>query len=167
MGSECSINKRCYDISMSKRTRKSFHYSVPVPDANRTTCGEIIPALESFLDGNGGDQSSPSKSRVEDGDQDNDNRKSFKQLIDGDEKAKLIIKSGDQGSRARSSLGQHFTDEENHLQLVKKQQKAVSLQGVKLKKLVSRCAKVFRHLVKAESDPALREPRQAVLRLTM
>lgn len=182
-GSECSINKRCYDITMSRRTRKSsFNYNVQEGISIPTPAPAL--ALKSFLDenGDGGDQRSPSPlpspspSEVENEDHPENgyDRKILKQLIDGDERAKAVIKSGNEGSTGRSSLGQHFTEEEKgkHLQLVKKQQKAEdSLQGgMKLKKLVSRCAKVFGHLVRARSDRTLREPRKleaAVPQLTM
>ena len=180
-GSECSINKRCYDITMSRRTRKSsFNYNVQEGISIPTPAPAL--ALKSFLDenGDGGDQSSPSPtplpSKVENEDHPENayDRKILKQLINGDERAKAVIKSGNEGSTGRSSLGQHFTEEEKgkHLQLVKKQQKAEeSLQGgMKLKKLVSRCAKVFGHLVIVRSDRTLREPRKleaAVPQLTM
>ncbi|KAM1018029.1 hypothetical protein ACFX2C_039697 [Malus domestica] len=156
-GRECSINKRCFDITMSRRTRKSpFNHnveggiSIPAPASAPAPAPAPALALKSFRDGNGDgeDQSSPLPSPSKENDK--------------------------EGSTGRSSLGQHFTEEGNrkHLQLVKKQQKAEeSLQGgVKLKKLVSRCAKVLGHLVKVRSDPTLREPRKlkaAVPRITM
>ncbi|KAM1781215.1 hypothetical protein EV1_039194 [Malus domestica] len=179
-GRECSINKRCFDITMSRRTRKSpFNHnveggiSIPAPASAPAPAPAPALALKSFRDGNGDgeDQSSPLPSPSKENGSD---RKILKQLINGNEKAKLVIKSGKEGSTGRSSLGQHFTEEGNrkHLQLVKKQQKAEeSLQGgVKLKKLVSRCAKVLGHLVKVRSDPTLREPRKlkaSVPRITM
>ncbi|CAN6567394.1 unnamed protein product [Malus baccata var. baccata] len=174
-GSECSINKRCFDITMSRRTRNSsFNHNVEGGISIPAPAPAPAPALalKSFRDGNGDgeDQSSPLPSPSKENGSD---RKILKQLINGDEKAKLVIKSGKEGSTG-SSLGQHFTEEGNrkHLQLVKKQQKAEeSLQGgVKLKKLVSRCAKVLGHLVKVRSDPTLREPgklKAAGSRITM
>jgi hypothetical protein len=79
------------------------------------------PRKEKEVVDEGDDQSSHSE--------DND-RKSLKQLIN-----------------SRSSLGQHFTAEEKQLQIVtKKQQEGV--QGLKLKKLVSRYAKVLSHMIK-------------------
>ncbi|KAM1589723.1 hypothetical protein ACFX10_028586 [Malus domestica] len=180
-GSECSINKRCYDITMSRRTRKSsFNYNVQEGISIPTPAPAL--ALKKFLDenGDGGDQSSPSPSpspsKVENEDHPENgyDRKILKQLINGDERARAVIKLGNEGSTGRSSLGQHFTEEEKgkNLQLVKKQQRAEeSLQGgMKLKKLVSRCAKVFGHLVIVRSDRTLREPRKleaAVPKLTM
>ncbi|KAM1026724.1 hypothetical protein ACFX2A_040572 [Malus domestica] len=155
-GGECSINKRCFDITMSRRTRNSsFNHnveggiSIPAPAPAPAPAPDPALALKSFRDGNGDgeDQSSPLPSPSKE--------------------------NGKEGSTG-SSLGQHFTEEGNskHLQLVKKQQKAEeSLQGgVKLKKLVSRCAKVLGHLVKVRSDPTLREPgklKAAVPRITM
>jgi len=53
--------------------------------------------------------------------------------------------------KSRSSLGQHFTEEEKQLQLVTKQQQE-GVRGLKLKRMVSRYAKVLSHLIKVKGD---------------
>ncbi|GMI92005.1 hypothetical protein like AT2G31930 [Hibiscus trionum] len=89
-------------------------------------------------------------------DSDNEDRKSLKQLINGDETG---------GATATSlPLGRHFSDEEQHLQLVKKNQPFNN--GVKLKGMMSRYAKVLSHLVKVKREPGLGSKKKHLLRLT-
>lgn len=73
-------------------------------------------------------------------------QKSLKQLMNGDETSKK--KNGDE-SKSRNSLGEHFTEEEKQLQLVKLQQQ----KGVKLKGMVNRYVKVLSHLIKVKRNP--------------
>lgn len=154
MGSECNLHKRHYDITMSKRTRNKPLYVAR--DANYQK--DIIIVQKA------GDDLNPSTGFVAAGDQ--NGHKSLKQLINGDNGIKAMAKScttHDEGSRGRSSLGQHFTEEEKNLQLVRTQQKE-GLQGKKLKKIVSRYANVLSHLIKVKRDTSQKKP---ILRLTM
>ncbi|KAH7544792.1 uncharacterized protein LOC107434481 [Ziziphus jujuba] len=161
MGSECNIPQKLhYDISMSKRTRKPLN----TRDANR----KYSPP-EGDL--NGGEEGGGRRESSLDGEE--NGHKSLKQLINGDGKAVVVIKSGggddrhEEISKGRSSLGQHFTEEEKNLQLITTQQKE-GLQGRKLKKMVSRYAKVLSHLIKLKRDSSLKESqKKPVLRLTM
>jgi hypothetical protein len=85
----------------------------------------------------------------------NDDHKSLKQLIGGEEKESTKKCSNDESeNKGRNSLGEHFNEEEKQLQLVTMQQKD-NLQGLKFKKLVRRYAKVLGHLMKAKRDPRL------------
>ncbi|XP_044489491.1 uncharacterized protein LOC123213925 [Mangifera indica] len=84
-------------------------------------------------------------SSVDQVEEDNDH-KSLKQLINRDETSK---KKNAEESKGRNSLGEHFTEEEKQLQLVKLQQQ----KGVKLKGMVNRYVKVLSHLIKVNRDP--------------
>lgn len=155
MGSECNLHKRRYDITMSKRTRnKPLNVN---RDANYQKDVVIVHK--------GGDLLNPSTGVVIVGEE--NGHKSLEQLINGDHGTKATANSTGstdvEGNRGRSSLGQHFTEEETNLQLVKTQQKE-GLQGRKLKKMVSRYAKVLSHLIKVKHDPPQKKP---ILRLTM
>ncbi|XP_019455309.1 PREDICTED: uncharacterized protein LOC109356443 [Lupinus angustifolius] len=133
--------KRNYDITMSRRTRKqslqvqaSNEKPPPIPMETR-----VLPELKE--------------------DQNENVHKSLKKLTIGDEKDAIIHCSSDEGEGKRgsnNSLGEHFIEEEKHLQLVRMQQKD-NLQGMKLKKLVRRYAKVLGQLMKAKRDPHLGE----------
>ncbi|PPD74923.1 hypothetical protein GOBAR_DD28145 [Gossypium barbadense] len=143
MGSHC---KRHYDITMSKRTRKPLN----LQEANRQSQNhsserDIIPlkSIAHILD-----QSSPRKGKHEGGD-----RKSLKQLIKGDE-----------NSNSKEMMGHHFTEEEKQLQLVTKHQHD---NGLKLKEIMSRYAKVLRHLVKVKREPPAGSRKNPLLRLKM
>ncbi|GKV20810.1 hypothetical protein SLEP1_g30874 [Rubroshorea leprosula] len=140
MGSEY---KRNYDITMSKRTRKPLN----LEDAPHA----------SIVNANG---SPPSPPKVV---QDEDNeRRSLKQLINGDWKA--TEETSGEESRGRSSLGHHFTQEEKQLQVqvVKKQH-----QDGKFKGMMSRYAKVLRHMIKVKREPRIGSQKKHLLRLTM
>ena len=104
--------------------------------------------------GNSLKDSSP-KSAGDEGEE--NDRKSLKQLIEGDGKPKVV--SGDEVGKGRSSLEEHFTEGEKQLQIVKVQQKE-GLHGLKLKKMVSRYAKVLSHLMKKNRDSSLRESKK-------
>ncbi|XP_038993280.1 uncharacterized protein LOC120116990 [Hibiscus syriacus] len=82
-----------------------------------------------------------------------EDHKSLKQLINGDET----------GGNT-TSLGRHFSEEEQHLQLVKKNQQYNN--GEKLKGMMSRYAKVLSHLVKVKREPGLGSKKKHLLRLT-
>ncbi|XP_022723514.1 uncharacterized protein LOC111280418 [Durio zibethinus] len=145
MGSECNpSNKLHYDITMSKRTRKPLNLQEKAIHQNSHTTASIF------------DQSSPSKGDHHEEELESD-RKSLKQLINGDEKA--ISRSGS-SCRSSTSLGHHFTEEEKQLQLVKKNQQD---NGLKLKGMMSRYAKVLSHLVKLKRESR----KKHLLRLTM
>ncbi|KAG4197041.1 hypothetical protein ERO13_A06G202200v2 [Gossypium hirsutum] len=155
MGSHC---KRHYDITMSKRTRKPLN----LQEANRQSQNhssewDIIPlkSIAHILD-----QSSPGKGEHEGGD-----RKSLKQLIKGDENANSKEMMGRSAKSSTSlTLGHHFTEEEKQLQLVTKHQHD---NGLKLKEIMSRYAKVLRHLVKVKREPPAGSRKNPLLRLKM
>ncbi|KAF5736385.1 hypothetical protein HS088_TW14G00527 [Tripterygium wilfordii] len=70
--------------------------------------------------------------------------------------------------KSRSSLGEHFTQEETQqqqqLQLVKKNQE--DKKGLKLRGMVTHCTKVLSHLIKLKRDPArLGSRKKPILRL--
>ncbi|KAI3826896.1 hypothetical protein L1987_00956 [Smallanthus sonchifolius] len=61
----------------------------------------------------------------------------------------------------KNSLGGHFTEEDKERQLVVKHEKG--LDGVSLKKMVSRCAKMWGHMIKIKGGSR----KKRVLQLTM
>lgn len=88
--------------------------------------------------------------KVSDGQKENDTKKSLKlkELIEG------------------RSLNQHFTEEEeNQLQLSIIQQEG-GFQRVKLKRMVSRYAKVLSHLIKLKKNPEKPFRKKPLLQLT-
>ncbi|KAL0006591.1 hypothetical protein SO802_008093 [Lithocarpus litseifolius] len=127
MESDYNSGKRHYDITMSKRTRRPTNSS-QIYSAPVSPCDIPFPG-KAVVNELGEDESS---SHSEESD-----RKSLKQLI-----------------KSRGSLSQHFTAEENQLQIVTKQQKeeGVHDDGVKLKKMVSRYAKFLSRLIKVKRD---------------
>ncbi|XP_061363945.1 uncharacterized protein LOC133307452 [Gastrolobium bilobum] len=141
--------KRHFDITMSRRTRKQSipmqanEKPISVCDTTKNVSQETnLPEMK----------------------EDGNDHKSLKQLIIGDEND--AMKCSDEGSKGRKELGEHFTEEEKHLQLVRMQQKE-NLQGLKFKKLVRRYAKVLGHLMKAKRDPHLGEAgKKPVLKLS-
>ncbi|WJX72128.1 hypothetical protein P8452_56038 [Trifolium repens] len=133
---QSSAAKRGYDITMSRRTRKQNEKPT---SKDVSTTKDAVP-LETTLQ------------EVKEG---NDDHKSLKQLIGGEEKESTKKCSNDESeNKGRNSLGEHFNEEEKQLQLVTMQQKD-NLQGLKFKKLVRRYAKVLGHLMKAKRDPHL------------
>ncbi|KAJ9158672.1 hypothetical protein P3X46_024236 [Hevea brasiliensis] len=155
MGSECNpTSKHRYDITMSKRTRKPFN--LPEAKVNDHT------------------RSSQEKDQAGDSSQ----RRSLKQLmINGNINIEGTNNKGNPSdeskSKLRSSLGQHFSDEEKQqLQLVTKQKQEI-MQGAKLKGMMGRYVKVLSHLIKAkrESSSSTRNNigsrKKPVLRLAM
>jgi hypothetical protein len=133
---QSSAAKRGYDITMSRRTRKQNEKPT---SKDVSTTKDVVP-LETTLQ------------EVKEG---NDDHKSLKQLIGGEEKESTKKCSNDESeNKGRNSLGEHFNEEEKQLQLVTMQQKD-NLQGLKFKKLVRRYAKVLGHLMKAKRDPHL------------
>ncbi|KAE9584939.1 hypothetical protein Lal_00024266 [Lupinus albus] len=143
---QSSSMKRNYDITMSRRTRKqSFQVQVgneePPPKDDTSVENSVLSEVK------------------EDENENENDHKSLKQLIIGDEKDAIIMKcnsdeGGDKGGR--NSLSEHFNEEEKNLQLVRVQKKD-NIQGMKFKKLVRRYAKVLGHLMKAKRDPHLGE----------
>ncbi|GMN64134.1 hypothetical protein TIFTF001_033224 [Ficus carica] len=125
-------DKQHYDITMSRRTRRPQK----VRDENENP--------------------SPPRGVAHEGEE--NDRKSLKELIDGDGKAKAVS-GGDEDVKGRSSLGQRLTEGEKQLQLVGVQQRD-GLNGLKLKKLVSRYAKVLGYLMKKNRDPSLRDSKK-------
>ncbi|XVF23094.1 hypothetical protein REPUB_Repub13aG0008400 [Reevesia pubescens] len=158
MGSECNPSKRHYDITMSKRTRKPLN----LQEANYHQNNHTIASSKWDIMF---DQRSPRKGDHEEEESD---RKSLKQLINGvDENTKEMSSSEEMnrsGCRNSTSLSHHFTEEEKQLQLVKKQQQDNGV--IKLKGMMSRYAKVLSHLVKVKREPRIGS-RKKLLRLTM
>ncbi|MBA0818491.1 hypothetical protein Gohar_027806 [Gossypium harknessii] len=144
MGSECNQSKPRYDITMSKRTRKANAIAnEDLNHSNATFAGSSISEPRKRDD-----------EQEEEKESENEDRKSLKQLINGDETA------------STSSLGRRFSEEEEQrLQLVKKQQHYGN-GGVKLKGMMSRYAKVLSHLVKVKREPSLGSKKKQLLRLT-
>ncbi|XP_039052582.1 uncharacterized protein LOC120194316 [Hibiscus syriacus] len=95
----------------------------------------------------------PQPPKSNDKESENEDHKSLKQLINGDETG---------GNK--TSMGRHFSEEEQHLQLVKKNHNYNN--GIKLKGMLSRYAKVLSHLVKVKREPSLGAKKKHLLRLT-
>lgn len=161
-----AVVKRHYDITMSRRTRKQSiavqtndqKPTISVTADTTTTKDNVVVSLEKQQQQQK-QQGIPEVKEVE-----NVDHKSLKQLIIGDQDhhKDVAVKSnneddggGGEGKGIRNSLGEHFTEEEKQLQLVKMQQKDNQLQGLKFKKLVRRYAKVLGHLMKSKRDPIL------------
>ncbi|XP_039004554.1 uncharacterized protein LOC120131693 [Hibiscus syriacus] len=96
----------------------------------------------------------PQQPNTNDKESENEDRRSLKQLINGDE-----------ANGGTASLGRHFSEEEQQLQLVKKNQQ-YNNDGVKLKGMMSRYAKVLSHLIKVKRGPGLGSKKKHLLRLT-
>ncbi|KAB2081196.1 hypothetical protein ES319_A05G115900v1 [Gossypium barbadense] len=144
MGSECNQSKPRYDITMSKRTRK----------ANAIANEDLNHSNSTFAGSSISEHRKRDDEQEEEKESENEDRKSLKQLINGDETANT------------SSLGRRFSEEEEQrLQLVKKQQDYGN-GGVKLKGMMSRYAKVLSHLVKVRREPSLGSKKKQLLRLT-
>ncbi|OIW11731.1 hypothetical protein TanjilG_20215 [Lupinus angustifolius] len=150
---QSSSMKRNYDITMSRRTRKqSFQVQVGNEEPP-------LPPISVVFDTTKDDTSLENSVLHEVKEDENENdHKSLKQLIIGDEKDAIMKCNSDEGGGkgGRNSLSEHFTEEEKNLQLVRVQQKD-NIQGMKFKKLVRRYAKVLGHLMKAKRDPHLGE----------
>ncbi|XP_009621275.1 uncharacterized protein LOC107780522 [Nicotiana tabacum] len=127
MESECFPRKLRYDISMSKRTRKSpvniKEEAIKSPQHPQ----QLINSVESREDVN-----VEEKGVISNEEEEEDQKKSLKQLIEG----------------RGTSLGHHFTEEEKQLQLVVKQPEGSLMNGLKFKQMVSRYTKVLSHMIK-------------------
>ncbi|KAI3697340.1 hypothetical protein L6452_30297 [Arctium lappa] len=126
MESESKPNKPRYDITMSKRTRKTH---------TRVLFGEKVNALKDD------DQLEVEEDK---------RRKHLKEIFSEKEEAEC-----------RSSLEERFTEEDKEHQLVVKPEKGHD--GAGLKKLVSRCAKMWGHMIKIKGGSR----KKRVLHLTM
>ncbi|XP_060180551.1 uncharacterized protein LOC132610255 [Lycium barbarum] len=130
MESECFPRKLRYDISMSKRTRKSplivKEEAVKSPQHPQ----ELINSVENIEDVNEEREEKAEKGVISNNDEEEeeDQKKSLKQLIEG----------------RGTSLGHHFTEEERQLEMVVKQPE----NGLKFKQMVSRYAKFLGHMIK-------------------
>ncbi|CAN4077058.1 unnamed protein product [Withania somnifera] len=121
MESECNLPRKLrYDISMSKRTRKT------VLNIKEEGIKSLQHPDEDQLINSDMNVEQQGKGVISN--EDEDQRKSLKQLIEG----------------RGTSLGHHFTEEERQLQMVVKQPE----NGVKFKQMVSRYAKVLSHMIK-------------------
>ncbi|KAK2988071.1 hypothetical protein RJ640_002012 [Escallonia rubra] len=170
MGSECNPSKPRYDITMSKRTRKPSSLGKEAGWCPLKSCfsdkespqrgtNEEEGKSPTRVDekGESADEKGrpltcvDEKKKTPETDEGRENdHKSLKQLIDG----------------KRSSLGQHFTEEEKQLQVVVKQH-AEGIHGVKFKRMVSRYASVLSRLIKTKRDSDLGSRRKPTLRLSM
>lgn len=153
--------KRHYDITMSKRTRKPLLNSAIILDSSSKNGGESGEIT--------------STTTIDESKDNNDLKSSLKQLINGNEKVKSNFGHGEHEKKiskgrsinntSSSSLGQHFSeDQEKQLQIVTMKQKE-GLQGMKLKKMVGRYAKVLTSLIKAKRDPS--SHKKPMIRLKM
>ncbi|XP_071932946.1 uncharacterized protein [Coffea arabica] len=144
MGSESKPNKFHYDLSMSKRTRRSLNLVEDDHDQGSFQAWheEEECALEFAI----GDEEKGSISLSEASE--NDQKKSLKQLIGG------------------RSLSQHFSQEEPQLQLVVKQHDQEGLNGLKFTRMVSRYAKALSHLIKLKRKQQMGLYKKPVLPLT-
>ncbi|CAI9103262.1 OLC1v1001714C1 [Oldenlandia corymbosa var. corymbosa] len=120
-----------YDIAMSKRTRKSSMNFVEQDHVNIDPI-QAMPAGEEEFVVVEKEQEEDHTNRDELVREDDDNKKSLKELING----------------GRNSLSQHFSDEEKNLPLIVKVHDQEGSNRLKLKRMVSRYAKVLSHLVK-------------------
>ncbi|KHN49060.1 serum response factor homolog A-like [Glycine soja] len=173
--------KRHYDITMSRRTRKQQQQQrqqqqqFPVQGNEKTkSTMDDDEATRKDVDVHVTVETKTTQTvsiagEVKEGGE--SDHKSLKQLIIGDDDHKEAKKGSsnnnsnnnnsdhERGGKggSRNSLGEHFTEEEkqHNLQLVRMQQNKDNLQGLKLKKLVRRYAKVLGHLMKAKRDPHL------------
>ncbi|KAG9456397.1 hypothetical protein H6P81_000905 [Aristolochia fimbriata] len=150
MGSECNQNRGYYDLSMSRRTRKSS--PAITPDHNGHPDQEI--PTPKGVEGEAKVDKKIQPQVVEDTICD---RRSLKELMKGDEGEKSG-KSG--GGHHVNSLGQRFMEEEKNLPLVPRQ--GESTEGSKFAGMVSRYVKVLNHLIKVKRERR-RGPRQKVL----
>ncbi|XP_019263803.1 PREDICTED: uncharacterized protein LOC109241516 [Nicotiana attenuata] len=109
MESECFPRKLRYDISMSKRTRKSplniKEEAIKSPEHPQ----QLINSVENREDVISNEE-----------EEELDEKKSLKQLIEG----------------RGTSLGHHFTEEEKQLQLVVKQPEGSLMNGLKFKQML-------------------------------
>ncbi|KAA8515738.1 hypothetical protein F0562_018651 [Nyssa sinensis] len=121
MGSEYNPSKPHYNISMSKRTRKPLNLGKEANGNPLEDCSLEKESFEKDIEG------VEEKSGNEEGEEIISDHKSLKQLM---------INGDGEGSKGRSSLGQHFTkEEEKQLQVVVKQHEE-SLDGVKFKRMI-------------------------------
>ncbi|KAF7824465.1 RING finger protein 113-like protein [Senna tora] len=144
MSSESPASKHRYDITKSRRTRKQLgrseqgdHHHQAKKKEN--TNGNInAVSLEDLLDN--------------DDDEMNDQHKSLKQLINGDQHHHHHLQYDN--NKGRNSLGQHFNEEERN----NNQHESVQ-QGLKFKKLVRRYAKLLgQHLIKPKPHDSPNKP---------
>ncbi|KDP20373.1 hypothetical protein JCGZ_05256 [Jatropha curcas] len=143
MGSECNPSKHRYDITMSKRTRKPLKSNMPQAHADLRGEDNLLAKVD-------------------------EDRKSLKQLINGIANNVEETKE-DSENRGRNSLGQHFSEEEKQLQLMRRQNQQ-GLQAVKLKGIMGRYVKVLSHLIKVKRDSTrtnIRPRKKPVLHLAM
>ena len=148
--------KRHYDITMSRRTRKPLNLEESKKEILLKGDGHDGEKRNNSETGGGGGG----------GDHENDHKRSLKQLIQGDGNVKVIL---GEGNKCRSSLGQHFTEDKQQLQLVVKQQdkeKEVMV-GVKPKGSVSHYIKVLSHLIKAKHDSRAASRKKPMIALKM
>ncbi|OMO83248.1 hypothetical protein CCACVL1_11483 [Corchorus capsularis] len=159
---------------MSKRTRKPFLDLQDAAATNNLTTNTITSRARSDIDGEksarrgkGDDDIEADQVEVEDV-SNGDQRKSLKQLInyranDDDDEQEGKSKGG--SGSGRSSLGQHFTQEQEEMKQQPESDQVHQLQVQVVKKhhsrkdgvrgMMSRYAKVLSHLVKAKREPCI------------
>ncbi|KAI3432187.1 uncharacterized protein J3R85_007594 [Psidium guajava] len=162
MGSKLNLGGRPYDLAMSKRTRKplkleeTLSSDISVTDCAQNRGSEAVLDQEKGMAGEDEELAS--------------DRPSLKQLINSE--GNPVLELGEE-RRRRSSLGHHFTVTEEVTQLhqvvrarAKQRQGGGGAEGMKLKGMVSRCAKVLSQLVKGHPSAAGGSKKQLILRLT-
>lgn len=141
MGSEYSSRKHLYDISKSKRTRRTKLYLATVE--------EDVIAPDPLK---GSDQKNENDHTQNSEEQKNDHVK-LKQLINVDGNAEDTSEGKDKG---RAILGQYFADEKQRQMVIK--QPEDGRQGVKLKRIVKRYVKALSQMVKSKHSRHLEKP---------
>ncbi|XP_021890527.1 uncharacterized protein LOC110809020 isoform X2 [Carica papaya] len=133
MGSELVISsKRRYDISMSKRTRKPWNLKPTDENIIKVLSLQATVMDSAAAEVDKGKAEADKEEEDEEEEEEGIDGKSLKQLINGDE---------DDEKKNRSSLEQHFKqDQDKNLQLIKRQQNDGD--RVKLKGMMSRYVKV-------------------------
>lgn len=169
MGSECNPNKRHYDLSMSRRTRKSTTSSANSSDQNgefedsADQNGELVDSADQIVElvGSGDQNGELEGSVLPTGEEDVvEHRKTLMALMDGEGKVRL-------GQRKqRNSLGHYFMEEGRQLALSTK--KGESLEGAKLSGMVSHYLKLLNHMIKVKKrDSRFGSSKRAIVQLLM
>ncbi|KAL6964841.1 hypothetical protein U1Q18_035896 [Sarracenia purpurea var. burkii] len=189
MRSDCNPSKPHYDLSMSKRTRKPLNLEREADDKTaqitlkpssleREADDQMaqITLKQGSLDIEAGDQMAqiPIKPRYLERESPTDHginkeEKEDEKEEEEEEEEKSSHEGEDSGHKSlkqlikgRNSLEEHFTEEEQKLQLVVKRQHRVDF-----KKLVSRCSRVLSRLIEVKREPRVGYRNKPTLRFTM
>lgn len=164
MGSECSgPRKQVYDISKSKRTRRTatLYLTTAEEDNSAAACSR---GSDHDHTTNGNDDQTCHQHQISEKEEQKDDHVKLKQLInvEHNNKAADLDSKADEKDEGRALLGEYFADEKQ-LQMVVKQPEDGS-QGVKLKRVFKRYVKALGQMVKSKRNQRLDRP---TLRLPM